>query len=62
MANVDAEKAKGKAKRKPKLTNKERHKRFVDMAHEVEADESPETFDRAFQKIVRLKTRESSSG
>jgi hypothetical protein len=44
-----------KAKKKPKsrLTAKERHKRFVDMAHEVGADESSESFDRAFEKIVR---------
>jgi hypothetical protein len=45
-------KPKRKAKHKPKLTQKERHKRFVDMAHEVEADESPEAFDRAFDKVV----------
>ncbi len=39
---------------KPKLTDAERHKRFVDMAHEVEADENPEAFDRAFEKVVLL--------
>jgi hypothetical protein len=39
-------------KPKPKLTDAERHKRFVDMAHEVEADESPAAFDRAFDKIA----------
>jgi len=39
-------------KNRPKLTAKERHKRFVDMAHEVEADESPEAFDRAFKKVI----------
>jgi hypothetical protein len=37
---------------KPKLTNAERHKRFVDMAHEVQADESPESFDRAFDRVL----------
>jgi hypothetical protein len=45
-------KQKRKAKPKPKLTQKERHKRFVGMAHEVGADESPESFDRAFEKVV----------
>jgi hypothetical protein len=35
-----------------KLTDAERHKRFVDMAHEVEADEDPESFDRAFEKVL----------
>jgi len=38
---------------KPKLTDAERHKRFVDMAHEVEADESPEAFDRAFDSVAQ---------
>ncbi len=45
-------KPKRKAKPKPKLTQKERHKRFVDMAHEVGAEESPEAFDRAFERVV----------
>lgn len=39
-------------KTKPKLTAAERHKRFVDMAHEVGADESPEAFDRAFKRVI----------
>lgn len=43
---------KRKAKHKPKLTHKERHKRFVDMAHEVGADETPEAFDRAFERVI----------
>lgn len=47
-------KAKQKPKHKPKLTDKERHKRFVEMAHKVEADESPEAFDRAFNKILQI--------
>jgi len=46
-------KPKRKAKPKQKLTQKERHKRFVDMAHEVKADESPEAFDRAFESVIR---------
>jgi hypothetical protein len=37
---------------KPKLTDAERHKRFVDMAHEVEADESQKAFDEAFATVV----------
>lgn len=40
-------------KPKPKLTNEERHKRFVEAAREVGADEGPEAFERAFKKIVR---------
>jgi hypothetical protein len=43
-----------KAKRLlPKLTNAERHKRFVEMAREVEASEDPKDFDRAFGKVVK---------
>jgi hypothetical protein len=41
-----------KKKPKPRLTAKERHKRFVDMAHEVGADESSEAFDRAFERVI----------
>ncbi len=37
---------------KPKLTDAERHKRFVEMAREVEADETPEGFDRAFRRVT----------
>jgi hypothetical protein len=29
-------------------TDAERHKRLVEMAHEVEASEDPKAFDRAF--------------
>lgn len=28
-------------------------KRFIDMAREVDADENPETFERAFDKIAK---------
>ncbi len=38
---------------KPKLTDAERHKRFVEMAHEVEADESPGSFDIAFARVAK---------
>jgi hypothetical protein len=48
-------------KPKPKLTDAERHKRFVDMAHEVGADERSEAFDEAFKKIVKTKPRSSPS-
>ncbi len=46
--------AEPKTKRKPapKLTDAERHKRFVDMAKEVEASEKPDDFDRAFKKVT----------
>ena len=41
-----------KPARKPKLTDAERHKRFVAMAREVEADERPEAFDKAFKRVT----------
>lgn len=41
-----------KAERKPKLTDAERHKRFVEMAREVEASDDPKDFDKAFKKVT----------
>lgn len=41
-----------KKPKKPKLTDAERHKRFVAMAREVEASESPEAFDKAFKRVT----------
>jgi hypothetical protein len=40
---------------KPKLTDAERHKRFVEMAREVEASEDPKAFDRAFKSVASRK-------
>ncbi len=42
-----------KPKPKPKLTDAERHARFVETAREVGVDESPEAFDRPFDKVVK---------
>lgn len=44
-----------KREKKPKLTDAERHKRFLDMALEVEASDDPRDFDKAFDKIVSSK-------
>lgn len=41
-----------KSKTKPKLTDAERHKRFVAMAREVGASDDPKDFDRAFEKVA----------
>jgi hypothetical protein len=43
---------KAASKAKPKLTNAERHKRFVDMAREVGASDDPKDFEKAFQKVI----------
>jgi hypothetical protein len=39
-------------KPKPQPDDPEQFKRFIDMAREVEVDESPEALDRAFKKVV----------
>lgn len=36
----------------PKLSDEARHERFVDMAREVEAVDSADAFDRAFDEVV----------
>jgi hypothetical protein len=41
-----------KSPAKPKLTDAERHKRFVEMAAEVKASDDPKDFDKAFKKIT----------
>lgn len=51
-----------KATKKPKLTDAERHKRFVAMAREVGASESPKAFDRAFKRVTKPAPRMKGSG
>lgn len=38
--------------RKPKLTDAERHKRFVEVARKVEADETEEGAERALKRVI----------
>lgn len=40
-----------------KLTDAERHKRFVDMAREVGASDNPKDFDKAFRKVTSVKRK-----
>jgi hypothetical protein len=42
-------------KPRPKPDDPEQFKRFLEIAREVEADESPDAIDRAFNKVVRRK-------
>ena len=42
-----------KAQSRPKLTDADRHARFVETARKVGADERPEEFDKVFTKIAR---------
>jgi hypothetical protein len=48
---------------KPKLTDAERHKRFVAMAKEVEASDDPKDFEKAFERVAgRRAAPKKSSG
>lgn len=44
-----------KSRTKPKLTDAERHRRFVEMALEVEASDDPKDFEKAFKKVISPK-------
>lgn len=50
-----------KKTRKPKLTDAERHKRFVEMAKEVGASDDPKDFDKAFRKVAKTKTPKAAA-
>jgi hypothetical protein len=50
-----------KVARKPKLTDTERHKRFVKMAREVGASDKAEDFDKAFKKVAAPRKAAKSS-
>ena len=52
--------AKKKARARPKLTDADRHARFVETARKVEASEDPAEFERAFKTVVPQKHRSSS--
>jgi hypothetical protein len=50
-----------KSAAKPKLTDAERHKRFVAMAREVGASDKAEDFERAFSTVARPKAKAKSA-
>jgi hypothetical protein len=45
---------------KPKPDNPEQLKRFIDMAREVEVDESPDALDRAFDRVTGRRPKNGS--
>jgi len=47
-----ADKSKAKSG-KAKLSDAERHKRFLETAKEVGASENPKDFDKAFKKVTK---------
>jgi hypothetical protein len=44
-----------KPKADPKTRDPEEYKRFLETAREVEAEENPEAFERAFKRVARPK-------
>ena len=46
-----------KPKPKPKLTDADRHQRFLEMAKEVGASKDPKAFDQALKKVTSKKTK-----
>jgi hypothetical protein len=44
-----------KSASKAKLTDAERHKRFLETAREVGASDDPKEFDKAFKKVTERK-------
>ena len=44
---------------KPKLTDAERHKRFVEMAKQVGASDNPKDFEKAFSNVTKAKSPSS---
>jgi hypothetical protein len=48
-----------KREKKPKLSDAERHKRFLETAREVEASDDPKDFDKAFDKVISQPRRPS---
>jgi len=44
---------KRKTASKPKDTPADEYRRFVEIARETGADESPEAFERAFKRVVK---------
>lgn len=46
-----------KSASKSKLTDAERHKRFVEMAKQIGASDNPKDFERAFSMVSRSKSK-----
>lgn len=49
-----------KAKSKPKLSDIERHARFIETARKIEASEDTADFEKVFKKIVKRRTKATS--
>lgn len=49
----------GKKPKEKKMTSKEQSERFKQTARDIEADESGESFERAFAKLIPAQTKKS---
>ncbi|HEY1709617.1 MAG TPA: hypothetical protein VGG10_15220 [Rhizomicrobium sp.] len=49
---MPAKRPKPKPKKKPKESAAAQHKRFLDVAREVEASDDPKDFDKAFGRVT----------
>ena len=47
---------------KPKDTPEAEYKRFLETARQVEAEETPEAFDRAFGRVAKPKSQLPKKG
>jgi hypothetical protein len=52
MAKAPKKSVTKKKRARPKLSDTDRHARFVETARKVEASEDPAAFDNVFKKIV----------
>lgn len=55
MAKAAAPPKGKKAKPKPKLSDKEQSERFMETARELGVDESGRAFEKAFEKVIKVK-------
>ena len=51
-----------KSAAKPKLTDAQRHKRFVEMAKKLEASDDAKDFEKAFKKVTGAKAQSPKKG
>ena len=51
-----------KTDHKPKLTDAERHKRFLEEARRAGASDDPEDFDRALKEVAAPKVQPPKNG
>jgi hypothetical protein len=57
MATAPKKPVAKKKRTRPKLTDADRHARFVEMARKVGASEDPKDFERAFKKVAEKPRR-----